>query len=207
MKRLLLASVFCLAGCADNPAAEVEESGFMEASLIQVTSTEPLNDASEVLVTVIGQPGAVPNVGAISAENERTGETDSDDVSTSGSFVLQLQALLGDGISLEYSHGGESVGGHVDATAPSNAPLVDAQSIDVTTDDHGNAIVSVLLNSPLAADVQVHVSNHANHEVELLTPHSPTELVGTIPAHSGDTLLVYASRNDEVGQAHAVPVP
>lgn len=82
----------------DSPSIEV--TGYLTASLIHTTSSQPLNDSTPVQVRIVGMPGAATNLAEVKATNTRSGESQIAPVQESGSFELTLMALRTDSLAV-----------------------------------------------------------------------------------------------------------
>lgn len=106
--RIMAASVatLLLFGCGkDSPLTGADESGievtgYLTASLIHTTSTQPLSADTPVALRIIGLAGAATNLAEVKATNTRSGESQTASVQAEGSFELSLMALKTDSLTL-----------------------------------------------------------------------------------------------------------
>lgn len=207
MRKSMIATATALAAltaCSDDNGIEV--TGYLDGTAIEVTASEPINDTNEVLLTVVGRPGAAANFGQVLASNLRVHDSHAADVTPTGSFVLQLPALLGDQVQLRHSDGDDVV--DVTADALQDFPQIQNFYVGPPSADHG-ASIEIQFTTALTQG-HVVVLNYDNEHVtdlhELETDH--TYHVGTLPAHSGDhaaAFLVVGDGNHSLGHEFTIP--
>ena len=209
---LKLTLLLLLTACGTAPGGgddggSIEVTGWLERSLILTTTPEPLDASTAKPLTISGRPGAAPNQGRVDAIVARSGAAAGADVSSVGSFVLEVPVLLGDAVHLTYSHEGVSPAEvDVDVTQHALFPPVAAPPAVSAPDAHANVSVGVVFVSALSGE-RIFVSNHDNQHVAELTMVSTTEVVGHIPGDHGHTLLLYALTASGSTEAHHLTVP
>ena len=103
---LFVGLTLLLTGCAkDSPlsgtdSASIEVTGYLTASLIRTTSSEPLSVSTPVQVRIVGMPGAATNLAEVKATNIRSGDFQIAEVQEGGSFELTLMALKADSLAV-----------------------------------------------------------------------------------------------------------
>jgi hypothetical protein len=203
-----LALVLSLAACGNDDSVHggIEVTGWLDPSLIDATSAAPLSSTTPVTLNIAGRPGAAPGRGEITATNRRSAETVTVSVTSSGSFVAQLSALLDDGVTLHFADGEDVDAVDIVASTPATFPVASGTPTVHAPDVHGNAVVSVSFVSDLG-DTRIIVSNHNNGAVAELTQLTTTSVAGQIAAHTGDMLLMYAVTPAGTSEGHGLDVP
>lgn len=189
----LMTAVLGVAACSQPDPIEV--TGYLDESAIEITATEQVNDTNEVVLDIIGRPGAASNTGTVTASNPRTDQVVTTDVSNTGSFVIDVLVLRNDVVTLRHSDSDDVV----DVVADTLPDFPAVQDVFVSEPDHEGVVgVEVQFTAPLTVDAAVVVSNHNNHHVETLHPYEPDPQfhVGHIQAQSGDYLLLHLATAD-----------
>ena len=182
-----------IAACS--PDNGIEVTGYLEESGIEITSLDPITDTQDVHVRVVGRPGAAANTGAVVATNPRTDAVVQVDVSSTGSFALDIPARLADTIRLRHS-GDQDHPVDLVVDTLTDFPAVD--QVFVSEPNHeGRAFVEVQFSNVLT-DITVLVSNVSNHHVSDLHVYEPNPQwhVGSIPAATGDFLVIQVVAGD-----------
>lgn len=190
-------SVIALAASltACSPDNGIEVTGYLDENGIELTSLDPISDSQDVQVRVIGRPGAAANTGRVIATNSRSDGHVEVDVSNTGSFALDIPARLADTIVLRHSGDPEGV---VDLVVDSPADFPAVDQVFVSEPDHENRAGVEVQFTNVLADITVLVSNVHNHHVAELHVYEPEPHwhVGSIPAQSGDFLVLHVQAGD-----------
>lgn len=206
MKRLAPLLLLSLLACRPD---EVDETGYLQPPEIEPTSEEELEEETTKELLVVGHPGAVSASGGILTVAVSSGDTASVQVDDpSGSFVVVVDALLGDTIALDYELDGNDslelgTNGAASVEAPSCITCI-GDTLFTPPDAEGNT--SVLIES-LANPMPPYTVMNLNRGLALSS--AAADAVLKVPAASGEKVCLYRSdaSSDLTSRSHCEVLP